>query len=190
MTPTESSVEAQAKTRIRCLPSPGYRFVDREVARILRPVEGLAEPNHRCEHDGHAVQSCRRTERRHGGAARTRPVGSQRIDVDLGGSVQQRHELATSTGTTKAPPARTSTASDGAPGRDGRAPNSIVYSVVSLLSDAGVPVGVISRPVGHSGTSVTEAVYLHQIRPVLRHGAEVMTGLSRRKTSDSDSQCG
>lgn len=51
------------------------------------------------------------------------------------------------------------------------------HSFVSLLSDAGVPVEDISRLVGHSGTSVTETVYRHQIRPVIRHGAEVMDRL-------------
>ena len=45
-------------------------------------------------------------------------------------------------------------------------------------SDAGVPVEGISRLVGHSGTSVTETVHRHEIRPVIRHGAEVMDQLS------------
>jgi hypothetical protein len=32
----------------------------------------------------------------------------------------------------------------------------------------------IAKLVGHSSTSVTETVYRHQIRPVIRHGAQVM----------------
>jgi hypothetical protein len=34
---------------------------------------------------------------------------------------------------------------------------------VSVLSDAGVPLEEISRLVGHSGTTVTELVYRHQL---------------------------
>lgn len=56
-------------------------------------------------------------------------------------------------------------------------PHEMRHSFVSLLSDAGLPVEDISRLVGHSGTSVTETVYRHQIRPVIRHGAEVMDRL-------------
>jgi integrase len=56
-------------------------------------------------------------------------------------------------------------------------PRELRHSFVSLLSGAGVPVEDISRLVGHSGTSVTETVYRHQIRPVIRHGAEVMDRL-------------
>jgi delta 1-pyrroline-5-carboxylate dehydrogenase len=48
---------------------------------------------------------------------------------------------------------------------------------VSLLSDAGVPVEMISQLVGHRGTSVTEIVYRHQIRPVIQTGATVMDEL-------------
>jgi hypothetical protein len=48
---------------------------------------------------------------------------------------------------------------------------------VLLLSDAGVPVEEISRLVDHSGTSVTERVYRHQIRPVIQTGATVVDRL-------------
>ena len=41
----------------------------------------------------------------------------------------------------------------------------------------GVPVEEISRLVGHAGTTVTELVYRHQIRPVIQKGAEVMDQL-------------
>lgn len=56
-------------------------------------------------------------------------------------------------------------------------PHELRHSFVSLLSDAGVPLEEISRLVGHSGTSVTELVYRHQIRPVVQTGATVMDAL-------------
>ncbi|MFG3033402.1 site-specific integrase [Streptomyces sp. NPDC048253] len=51
------------------------------------------------------------------------------------------------------------------------------HSFVSLLSDRGVPLDVISRLVGHSGTAVTEEVYRKQIRPVIQTGAVAMDGI-------------
>jgi integrase len=48
------------------------------------------------------------------------------------------------------------------------------HSFVSLLSDHGVTLEQIADLVGHSGTSVTEAVYRHQLRPMLLDGATVM----------------
>lgn len=56
-------------------------------------------------------------------------------------------------------------------------PRELRHSFVSLLSDAGVPLEEISRLVGHSGTTVTELVYRHQIRPVVETGAVVMDQL-------------
>jgi integrase len=56
-------------------------------------------------------------------------------------------------------------------------PRELRHSFVSLMSDAGVPIEQISRLVGHSGTTVTEAVYRKQIRPVITEGAEVMDRL-------------
>ena len=54
-------------------------------------------------------------------------------------------------------------------------PREMRHSVVSLLSDSGVPIENIARLVGHAGGSeVTETVYRKQIRPVLLEGAEVM----------------
>jgi site-specific recombinase XerD len=53
-------------------------------------------------------------------------------------------------------------------------PRELRHSFVSLLSDAGVPVEKIARLVGHIGTSTTETVYRHQIRPVVTGGAEIM----------------
>ena len=56
-------------------------------------------------------------------------------------------------------------------------PRELRHSFVSLWSDAGVPVEMISQLVGHRGTSVTEIVYRHQIRPVIQTGATVMDEL-------------
>ncbi|WP_345981753.1 site-specific integrase [Streptomyces sp. DSS69] len=47
-------------------------------------------------------------------------------------------------------------------------------SFVSLLSDHGIPIEVIARVVGHSGTNITEKVYRKQLRPVISEGAEAM----------------
>jgi integrase len=46
-----------------------------------------------------------------------------------------------------------------------------------LASDAGVPLEEISQLVGHSGTTVTELVYRHQLKPVIQSGATVMDRL-------------
>ncbi|WP_230207843.1 tyrosine recombinase XerC [Microlunatus sp. Gsoil 973] len=56
-------------------------------------------------------------------------------------------------------------------------PRDLRHSFVSLLSDAGVPIEEISRLVGHSGTTVTELVYRHQLRPVVQTGATIMDQL-------------
>lgn len=56
-------------------------------------------------------------------------------------------------------------------------PRELRHSFVSLLSDAGVPIEEIARLVGHSGTTVTELVYRHQLRPVIQTGATVMDRL-------------
>jgi integrase len=53
-------------------------------------------------------------------------------------------------------------------------PREMRHSFVSLLSDSGMPLENISRLVGHSDTTVTEAVYRKQIRPMLLEGAEAM----------------
>jgi integrase len=59
-------------------------------------------------------------------------------------------------------------------------PRELRHSFVSLLSDAGVSIEEISRLVGHRGTSVTELVYRHQIRPVIQTGATVMDSIFDR----------
>jgi integrase len=53
-------------------------------------------------------------------------------------------------------------------------PRELRQSFVSLLSDAQVPVEVISRLVGHRSTTVTETVYRKRSRPVIEGGAEVV----------------
>lgn len=53
-------------------------------------------------------------------------------------------------------------------------PRELRHSFVSLLSDGGVPLKDIADLCGHSGTSVTEKVYRHQLRPVLLTGAAAM----------------
>ena len=54
------------------------------------------------------------------------------------------------------------------------APRELRHSFVSILSEAGVPREDIARLVGHRSTTVTEAVYRKQLRPVLTEGAEAM----------------
>ena len=49
-------------------------------------------------------------------------------------------------------------------------PRELRHSFVSLLSDAGMPIKEIAGVVGHSGTTVTEFVYRHQLRPMIRTG--------------------
>ena len=46
-------------------------------------------------------------------------------------------------------------------------PRELRHSFVSLLSADGVPIETIADLCGHAGTSVTEKVYRHQLRPVL-----------------------
>ena len=56
-------------------------------------------------------------------------------------------------------------------------PRELRHSFVSVLSDAGIPVEQISQLVGHRGTTVTELVYRHQLRPVIQTGTTVMDEL-------------
>jgi integrase len=53
-------------------------------------------------------------------------------------------------------------------------PRELRHSFVSLLSDSGVSLEQIAELCGHAGTRVTEAVYRHQLRPVLLNGAVAM----------------
>jgi integrase len=56
-----------------------------------------------------------------------------------------------------------------------------LVSLGALSSDAGVPLEEISRLVGHSGTTVTELVYRHLLKPVSQTGATVMDQLFKVK---------
>lgn len=61
---------------------------------------------------------------------------------------------------------------------DGSTPRELRGSFVFLpSSDRGVPLEVISRLVGHSGTAVTEEVHRKQIRSVIQTDAVVMDGI-------------
>ena len=62
-------------------------------------------------------------------------------------------------------------------------PRELRHSFVSLLSDAGAPVEEIFPLVGHSGTSVTDLVYRHRIRPVIQTGATAMDRLFDRDSA-------
>jgi integrase len=53
-------------------------------------------------------------------------------------------------------------------------PRELRHSFVSLMSAHGVSIEAIARLVGHAGTTVTEAVYRKELRPVLTEGADVM----------------
>jgi integrase len=65
-------------------------------------------------------------------------------------------------------------------------PRELRHSFVSVLSDAGVPVEQISQLVGHSGTTVTELVYRHQLRPILQTGATVMDQLFNHRDESAE----
>ncbi|MFE4872472.1 tyrosine recombinase XerC [Streptomyces sp. NPDC056682] len=56
-------------------------------------------------------------------------------------------------------------------------------SFVSLLSDHGIPIEVIARVVGHSGSGTTEKVYRKQIRPVITQGAQAMDAIFMSEAS-------
>jgi integrase len=53
-------------------------------------------------------------------------------------------------------------------------PRELRHSFVSLLSDSGMSIEEIADLCGHSGTTITESVYRHQLRPVLLNGAVAM----------------
>ena len=62
-------------------------------------------------------------------------------------------------------------------------PRELRHSFVSLMSDHGVKLEEIADLVGHSGTRTTEAVYRHQLKPVLRAGAGIMMRSSLTRPS-------
>ena len=60
---------------------------------------------------------------------------------------------------------------------NGWSPRDMRHTFVSLMSADGVPVEEIARLAGHNRTATTELVYRHELRPVIRTGAEVMDRL-------------
>ena len=70
-------------------------------------------------------------------------------------------------------------------------PRELRHSFVSPLSDDGVTLEEISPLVGHAGTVVTEAIYRHQLRPVILKSATAMDRIlapGPAKPSDSLTQ--
>ncbi|MEV4397158.1 tyrosine-type recombinase/integrase [Nonomuraea sp. NPDC049607] len=55
-------------------------------------------------------------------------------------------------------------------------PRELRHSFVSIMSVQGVPIETIAELVGHAGTSVTEAVHRHQLRPLITIFGEKPTG--------------
>jgi integrase len=53
-------------------------------------------------------------------------------------------------------------------------PRETRHTFVSIMSDNNVPIETIADLVGHKGTSVTERVYRHQLKPVITTGATTM----------------
>jgi integrase len=66
-------------------------------------------------------------------------------------------------------------------------PRELRHSFVSLLSDNGVSLEEIAELCGHAGTRVTEAVYRHQLRPVLLNGAVAMDRIFASDAAVSES---
>jgi integrase len=64
-------------------------------------------------------------------------------------------------------------------------PRELRHSFVFLLSDFGIPIEQISRLMGHNGTTVTEKVYRHQLRPIVEHGAQAMDRIFDGREDDS-----
>ncbi|SDD56310.1 Phage integrase family protein [Streptomyces prasinopilosus] len=58
-----------------------------------------------------------------------------------------------------------------------RTPREFRHRFMSLLSARGVPLEVISRLVGHSGTAAIEEVCRKRIRPAIQTGAMVTDGI-------------
>lgn len=56
-------------------------------------------------------------------------------------------------------------------------PRELRHSFVSIMSDSGMTVELIADLVGHSTPNTTGTVYRHQIRPVIKHGAQAMDGI-------------
>jgi integrase len=63
-------------------------------------------------------------------------------------------------------------------------PRDLRHSSVSLLSANGVTLEQIADLCGHAGTTVTEKVYRHELRPVLLDGAVVMDRIFKAELDD------
>jgi len=66
-------------------------------------------------------------------------------------------------------------------------PRELRHSFVSIMSNAGVPLEDIARLVGHRSTTVTEAVYRKQLRPLITEGAEAMDRIFKAPGDNEDS---
>jgi integrase len=53
-------------------------------------------------------------------------------------------------------------------------PRELRHSFVSLMSANGASIELIARLVGHTTRATTEAVYRHELRPVITEGAEII----------------
>jgi integrase len=67
-------------------------------------------------------------------------------------------------------------------------PRELRHTFVSIMSDNEVPVEKIADLVGHKGTSVTERVYRHQLKPVITKGAETMNTVFSKQNAASAQQ--
>jgi integrase len=70
-------------------------------------------------------------------------------------------------------------------------PRELRHSFVSLMSDSGVRIEDIADLYGHARTRATEAVYRHQLRPVILNGAVAMDQIfatETRPTAPVDTQ--
>jgi integrase len=65
-------------------------------------------------------------------------------------------------------------------------PRELRHSFVSIMSDNGVSIETIADLCGHSGTAVTEEVYRHQLKPVIKKGAETMNTIFGSSKSAED----
>jgi site-specific recombinase XerD len=65
-------------------------------------------------------------------------------------------------------------------------PRELRHSLVSLLSDHGIPLERIALLVGHSSQATTEAVCRKQLRPVITQGAEAMDAIFAEDQGDGE----
>jgi integrase len=66
---------------------------------------------------------------------------------------------------------------------DNWTPRELRHSFVSILSDNGVTIEQIADLVGHRTTIVTQKVYRHQLKPVIRTGATAMNTIFNSKNA-------